>query len=420
MSNEENTHLAIEKPLIAKEEWHIAPDLCFLNHGSFGACPKDVLHDQERIRLDMERSLVRFNLTQLPTLIQSARESIAPLIGASPESFVFVNNASEGVATALNCIDWHEGDEVIISQDSYPACKHMLTQLVQRYGLVLKEAKTPFGDDDWQTRVVDAFKQQCTQRTRLILIDHITSPTALIYPIKLLVQLAKKIGAISLVDGAHAPGQLALDLENTLAPDFYTGNTHKWVMTPKSAAILYVSPKWKTRITPLVISHGYLAQAEQRFHALFDWTGTRDYSAIACIPKTIEWVQQRCGGFMALRMRNNELLRQARSILIDRLWGIQAPSHPPVDALGHMAAILLPPKLAEYPILDLNLTENTSAASADAIHPLQIALWAQGYEVPIIRTIHGVMLRISAQAYNDLSQYRSLADTLVRLSKALN
>ena len=153
--------------------------------------------------------------------------------------------------TVLNSIDWQAGDEVVVSQDSYPACRHMLTHLAQKYSFAVKVAQCPFTGfaSEWNELIIDAFDQQCGPQTRLLLIDHITSPTALVYPVKKLVELAKKYGAFSLVDGAHAPGQLALDLEE-LQADFYVGNTHKWLLTPKSCAVLYVNPTWQAKSFP--------------------------------------------------------------------------------------------------------------------------------------------------------------------------
>ena len=180
----------------------------------------------------------------------------------------FVCNASEGVATALDAVDWTPGDEIIISQDSYPACRHMLTVLATRYQLKISVAHTPFAGEVglWKRHVIEAFQAQMTPRTRLILIDQITSPTALCYPVHELVQLAREHGLISLVDGAHGPGQLEINL-HALSPDFYVGNAHKWLMTPKSCALFYVAPAWRERTFPRVVSHGFLAPASQRFHA---------------------------------------------------------------------------------------------------------------------------------------------------------
>ena len=202
-------------PLIDPELWHLDPALQFLNHGSYGACPKEILEVQRAIQLSMERSPVHFMLQQLPELTRKARECLSDLLSADPEHLVFVSNASEGVATALDAISWRSGDEVVLSQDSYPACRHMLTELSKRHGLKIKVALTPFAGvarsrsksehhQMWDQEICEAFRAQCNERTRLILIDHITSPTALIYPVRQLIELANEFGAVSLVDGAHA------------------------------------------------------------------------------------------------------------------------------------------------------------------------------------------------------------------------
>ena len=183
----------IKNPLVEPREWPLDPSLTFLNHGSFGACPREILQRQAALRDQMERSPVRFNLTTLPDLCEAARESVAPLLGVDPKNVVFVSNASEGVSTVLKTIEWRAGDEVIISQDSYPACRHMLNALALRHRLLIKVALTPFGGHKWEQQVVEAFEAQVSDRTRLILIDHITSPTALVYPVTELTSLAKQI-----------------------------------------------------------------------------------------------------------------------------------------------------------------------------------------------------------------------------------
>ena len=402
----------LEVPFIPTNEWGLDADLRFLNHGSFGACPSEVLSYQSQLRDHLEYSPVRFNLEKLPRLLTSAKASLAPILGCDVQDFCFVANASEGVMTVLNNIDWQIGDEVVVSRDSYPACRHMLTHLAQKHHFTIKVAQTPFAslDLEWTKQVIDAFAEQCSPQTRLILIDHITSPTALIYPIKELVDLAKIHGAISLVDGAHAPGQLSLALD-LLHADFYVGNTHKWLMTPKSCAVLYVCPEWQSRIFPLVLSHGYLADSESRFQAMFAWTGTRDYSAALCMPATLTWLDNH-GGLDALRQRNNALCQQAREVIVDALWKDAKPALPPVDAIAHMAAIPLPTKLAQFPQSLVSTVHHSNSAASSRIHPLQQALWALDYEVPIIETEHGTLLRISAQAYNHLIEYRALGDSL--------
>ena len=422
--------LEINHPLIELEEWTINPEITFLNHGSFGACPRTLLKAQRDLTDALEYDPVHFMLYQLPELIQESRLELSRFLHGRAEGFVFIENASAGVATALASIKWRPGDEVILSQDSYPACRHMLTELARRYKLVLKIAETPFALTSSEAQslssvIVSAFRAQISERTRLILIDHITSPTALVYPARELVELARATGALSLVDGAHAPGQLALDLDRVGA-DFYVGNLHKWVFTPKSCAFLYVAPERRDSLLPHVISHGYLAVAQERYHALFDWTGTRDYSAACVSPRALKWIEMRCG-WDRLRARNHHLVVAARALIMEALWDEPLPALPPVSALGHMAAIPLPEALArvEESRARQNREDRESepkpigSAAARALHPVQVALRARGFEVPVIHTAHGVMIRISAQAYNTLSDYQALARALCELQLAL-
>lgn len=405
----------LRSPLIDPSEWCLDPQLTFLNHGSFGACPIDILDAQRRLQRDLERSPVRFYLDQLPHLLSEARSRAAGLVGAPEEGLVFVSNASEGVATALDMVEWRAGDEVIVSGDTYPACRHMLTDLSGRFGVKVRVAQAPFAgsEEEWRRAVYQAFHDEVSDRTRLILIDHITSPTALVYPVAELVALARACGAISLVDGAHAPAQLDLNLTE-LNPDFYTGNLHKWVMTPKSGALLYISPRWRERARPRVISHGYLAPSERRLHSLFDWVGTRDYSALCVLPQTLDWIESRVS-LSSLRARNHQLAMSARELISATLWP-QGGALPPASALAHMAAIPLPSSLSD---LDDSSVEArpVGSASSEALHPLQRALIERSIEVPVINTAHGVMIRVSAQAYNSLDQYERLADILVELSR---
>ena len=420
------SELDIHTPLVEPDRWHLDPEVCFLNHGSFGACPQVILEAQREIQLELERAPIRFMLQRLPHLTDEARRHLGLFLNTSPDHLVFVSNASEGIATALDALPWRAGDEIVLSQDSYPACRHMLTELARRHELTLKVALTPFADTDrvtsteissWDQLIYEAFKAQCTDRTRLLLIDHITSPTALIYPVRKLVGLARDIGAVSLVDGAHAPGQLALDLD-TLDADFYVGNLHKWVFTPKSCAFLCAKPTWHSSLLPRVISHGYLANEEHRYHSLFDWVGTRDYSAMCVLPEALSWVKHH-GGFERLRERNHRLVCAARELVYTRIWSAGLPQLPPYQSLGQMASIPLPPLLAQdHPALDPE--SGVGSASSAPLHSTQRWLNSRHVEAPVIKTPHGVMLRISAQAYNGLSDYQVLADQLTELHEMID
>lgn len=410
--------LPLDVPLINPEAWHLDSSLTFLNHGSFGACPREVLRAQRAEMEALERSPVSYYLREAPEKLKRSRERFAELLGAPSEGLCLVVNASEGVATALRAVKWRAGDEVVVSRDAYGACLKMLSDLSCQRGVTVRLAETPFGveghdDTDayerWTKGVIEAFEAQCSPDTRLLLIDHITSPTALVFPAQALSELAVQQGALSLIDGAHAPGHVEVNLAS-LSPDFYTGNAHKWLMSPKSCAALYVGPRWRAQLTPLIISHGYDAPNEQRLHAQFDWTGTRDLSAWAALPHCLDWIEAQ-GGWRLIAARNHELVCEARERLMEVLWrGQEAPNMPPKEALGQMASLPVPSALSERARAVVGLSE---------LHPLQEWLYRHQVEVPVIPSPYAGspdLLRISAQAYNCRADYERLAELLTQLA----
>lgn len=423
------THAPLSTPSLSPDLWSLDPHLTFLNHGSFGACPREIIAEYRRYQDLLERSPVAFFVREAPALLSEARSRFARELGAPPEGLCLVTNASEGVATALAALDWVPGDEVVISRDGYGACKQMLRALAVRFGVVTRLAPTPFapvahaahvaqasaGDAEaWRRGVVRGFESVSGPKTRLWLIDHITSPTALILPVERLVARARALGVVSLVDGAHAPGHVEVDLR-ALSPDFYTGNAHKWLMSPKGCAALYIGEggpreeRWRERVTPLVVSHGYGAPEAQRLHALFDWTGTRDLSAWCALPHTLDWLEAR-GGWRALAARNRALALAARALLVEALWGSTPPPLPPEGVLGQMAAVPLPAAVVERA-----RGASGEAAASVGVHPLQQWLFERGVEVPVIPAPYEGApdyIRVSAQAYNALPQYERLAGLL--------
>jgi isopenicillin-N epimerase len=415
-------HAQLEEPLLARELWSLDPQLVFLNHGSFGACPREVLAAQQRERDALERSPVAYYLREAPHKIQEARARFAALLAAPLEGLCLTQNASEGVATALAAVRWRAGDEVVVSRDAYGACLKMLKELSLREGVTVRLAETPMGvrdfDDEeayerWSRGVIRAFEEQCGPETRLFLIDHITSPTALVYPVEELLELAVHQGALSLIDGAHAPGHVPIEL-TALKPDFYTGNAHKWLMSPKSCAALYLGERWRAQVKPLVISHGYDQPPSERLHALFDWTGTRDLSAWTTLPFTLDWLEAR-GGWELIAARNHQLVCAARRLLIEALWRADESAElslAPERALGQMAALPVPAALTEAARREVG---------AQPLHPLQEWLYRKGFEVPVIPSPYlGApdLIRISAQAYNRLADYERLAELLCELRRA--
>jgi isopenicillin-N epimerase len=382
--------------------WTLDPAIDFLNHGSFGACPRPVLDAQQRLREEIERQPVEFFVRRLPRRIDEARARLADFLGARPEAIAPVKNATGGVNAVLRSLDLGPGDELLATSHAYPACRNTLDHASERTGARVVVADVPFplaGPGDVVAPVLAAL----SPRTRLALIDHVTSPTGLVFPIETLVREVQERGVDALVDGAHAPGMRDLDL-TALGAAYYVGNCHKWLCAPKGAGFLHVREDRRERIRPLAISHGATARrtGRSRFHDEFDHTGTDDPTAFLCVPVAIDVLGSFVpGGWPEIRRRNHDLAARAQRLLADAL-GIVPPC--PESMLGSLAALPLPDGSADPP------------AAFDFSDPLQERLVRQHHiEVPIVPwpARPRRLVRISAQLYNRIDQYERLAAALV-------
>jgi isopenicillin-N epimerase len=386
--------------------WHLDPRITFLNHGSFGACPTSVLAEQARLREQMENEPLRFLWREIDTKIDAAREDLADFLHADPEELVFVNNATAGVNAVVRSLDLQPGDELLTTNHAYNACHNVLAECARRSGARVVVAHVPFPIEDPE-QVVQAVLGAVTKRTRLALVDHVTSPTAVIFPIVDLVVELESRGVDVLVDGAHAPGMVPLDLR-ALRPAYYTGNLHKWVCAPKGAGFLHVRRDRQAGIQPPIISHGYNTPrpGRSRFHDAFDWQGTLDITAWLAVPAAIRFCEMLIpGGWPALMDSNHSLANAARSMLCERL-GVKPPC--PEFMLGSMATLPLP----EIFQRDVG---GESRAVIERFDPLQTQLFEEhGIEVPLIKFGDPVRrwFRVSAQAYNSASDYLKLANAL--------
>lgn len=385
-----------------KEHWTLDPAITFLNHGSYGATPIPVLAVQDRYRQQMEREPVRFMNRELLPLLDAVRSDLAAFLGASPSDLAFVPNATTGVNAVLRSLDLDKHDELIVTNQEYDASRNALDYVAQLEGarVVAVEIPFPIASSDV---VIERVLAAVTDRTRLVLLDHVTSQTALINPIAALVEALKARKIDTLVDGAHAPGMLPLDLTR-LGAAYYTGNLHKWVSAPKGAAFLYVRPNRRPGIRPAIISHGATETRtdRSRFHLEFDWTGTFDPTAWLSVSEALRFLGSALpGGWPEVMQRNHELALRGRDILC-RALGIDKPA--PDDMIGSMAAVPLPDGSAVAP-----------PHSGDA---LQDALLEEySIEVPIVPwpAPPKRLLRISAQLYNEPRDYEKLADALTAL-----
>ena len=383
-------------------QWPLDPDILFLNHGSFGACPIPVLQAQLRVLERLERNPVGFLTREFEPQLDEARRALAEFVEAPAEDLVFVPNATTGVNTVLRSLPLDRGDEILVTSHEYNACRNALDFIAGLAGARVVTVSIPFPIAGPEL-IVSAVLERVTPRTRLLLIDHVTSPTALILPVEPLVRELNARGIDTLVDGAHGPGMLPLQLQ-ALGAANYTGNCHKWLCAPKGAGFLYARPDRQVGLRPLVISHGANAtrRDRSRFRLEFDWTGTQDPAPYLCVPVAIRVLGSLLpGGWNALRARNHALAVEGRRILCEAL-GIAPPC--PEEMLGSMAA--------------LPLETGEAAAPADGVpvdDPLERALFDRyRIVVPVFRWPDppARIVRISAQAYNRAEQYDRLARAL--------
>jgi isopenicillin-N epimerase len=386
--------------------WTLDPNVIFLNHGSFGACPRVVLDAQSELRARLEREPVDFMAREWEPRMDEARRALGLFVGADPDALALVQNATSGVNTVLRSLTFAPGDEILVMDQGYNACQNAARFVAERSGARLVVAHVPFPLARPE-EVVGAVLERVTPRTRLALVDHVTSATGLVLPLEAIVRGLEAMGVDTLVDGAHAPGMVPLALD-ALGAAYYTGNCHKWMCTPKGSALLYVRKDKQHLVHPLVISHGASAdrQDRSRFRLEFDFTGTQDPTAWLVIPEAIRFMGSLLpGGWDELRARNHGLALRARAILCEAL-GISAPA--PESMIGSLATVPLPPGKA-------------SALPPLAVDPIMATLFDQ-YRIEVLASVWpaspGRILRVSAQIYNEESQYVRLAGALKEILSA--
>lgn len=393
--------------------WTLDRSVCFLNHGSFGATPLEILEEQQRYRDEMEREPVRWFVETLEPRLDEARARISSFLGCPADDLAFVPNATAGVNTVVQSLKFSPGDELLVSNHEYNACNNAFAVAAERWGAKVVMASIPFPVRE-EEQVVQAIMDRVSDRTKLVLLSHITSPSGLILPVKRIVSELAKREIDTLVDGAHAPAFVPLNVLD-IGCAYYTGNFHKWLCAPKGSAFLYVRPDRQHLIQPLSTSHGYNSQRTDRSHfrLQFDYGGTDDMTPHLCVPKCIELLttlmpDRRVDSYW---QANNDLCRRARSMLINRLGSVAGA---PDDMLGAMATITLPRH-------DAAREERLSRRPTKYADALQDRLIAQHrIQVPIIR-MAGLgqgggqlrCVRISCNLYNTIEQYEYLANALI-------
>lgn len=388
----------LPKPAPIIDQFVIDPDVVFLNHGSFGACPKAILDAQSAHRLAAERELVRFYLHDSWGKIDRSREALSSLVGCQPEDLVFVHNATTGVATVLDNLKLNPGDELILTKFEYPSCINNFHRTAKRTGAKIVEAEFPWPVES-ENQVVEAIMSKVTDRTRFALLSLITSSTGVRLPVERLIAQLKERGVETILDAAHGCGCVPMDLDHWGAA-YTTSNAHKWLCAPKGAAFLHVRKDLQDGFTPLIVSinGNNLEEAAERtgrspFNHAFDYVGTDDISAYLTIADCINWFESSIdGGIVGNMTRNRELCLKARDVICQTLK-ITPPV--PDSMLGPLSTI------------DIPAGNKTAAEVKDRLESefhIQIPVWGTPAGT--------VAVRISPQAYNSIEQYEYLARSL--------
>ncbi len=374
-----------------------------LNHGSFGAVPLEVQARQIEWRARWEANTTGFILNEYTDALDVARQELANFVGAAPAGLVFVRNASQGVASVIRTIEpqLKPGDEIVTTNQDYNAVRQTLEFSAATRGTRVVVAEVPFPIES-PDQVLNSVLNAITARTRLVVIDHIASPTGLIFPIEEIVSEVEPDVPV-LVDGAHGPGQVPLSLD-ALGASWYTGNLHKWVCAPKGSGFLHARADRIDETVPTVISHAWntpIVDGASKYHGLFDWVGTDDMTPWLTVPDAIGVVgRMESGGWPAVMKRNHELALEARRIICDVL-AIQAPA--PDEMVESLFAIRLFDRSGEDP--------------GGLLSPLNQELLDAGFETLVMvwpEWPHQI-IRISAHLYNELDEYRLIADTLSQM-----
>lgn len=372
--------------------FYLAPEVIFLNHGSFGACPRPVFEDYQAWQLRLERQPVEFLGREFKTLMRAARQALAEHVGADRDDLVYVPNATHGVNIVARSVDLRAGDEVLASDHEYGACDRTWQFICQQKGAkyVRQAVALPVKSQD---EMLEQVWSGVTERTKLIFISHISSPTAIRFPVEAICARARQHGILTLVDGAHAPGQIELDLD-ALGADFYAGNCHKWLLAPKGAGFLFARRPVQDLIQPLVVSWGYQAAPDfttgSRFVDLLEWTGTHDPAAALAVSAALRFM--RVHDWPTVREQCHGLLRQA---LIDLSALTGLPLAYPLER-----AFFIQMAVAELPRMrDL---AGLKAALYDRFR----------IEAPLIDWNGRHFIRISVQGYNTRQDLAALVEAL--------
>lgn len=361
-------------------------NVTFLNHGSFGACPRPVFERYQWWQRESEGQPVEFHARRAPELLRQSRQALAQWLNADADDLVYVTNATVGVNIVARSLDLGPGDEILASSHEYGACDRTWQFLCERSGARYRHVEIPVPVTT-HVDLIERLFSEVTPSTRVLFISHITAPTALTFPIEQICRRARALGILTVVDGAHAPGQVPVDLTRINA-DFYTGNLHKWLCAPKGSAFLYARRDRQPMLEPLVVSWGWnaVAPSGSDFIDHHEYRGTREISAPLTVPDAIAFQQEH--QWDQVRERCHQMIRHARPIIAELLGA--EPIAPDSDEwYAQMSAFLLPPEI-DGALLKHRLYEDFLV------------------EIPVFPWNGAETIRVSVQGYNNWSDLERL------------
>ena len=375
-----------------RDQFLLDPDVTFLNHGSFGATPKPVFDVYQQWQLCLERQPVHFLTTELPEHLAAARQALGNYLNAPADALVYVPNATFGVNIVANSLPSGPGDELLTTNHEYGACDNTWRYYSQKRGFTVVRQSIPLPVTTPEA-IVDQLWQGVTGRTKAIFLSHITSATALRLPVEAICARAREAGIWTIVDGAHAPGQIPLDMVQ-IGADFYTGNAHKWLCAPKGTAFLYARPEMQHLIEPLVVGWGWGEHRALTYGSDYldylQWLGTDDLASYLSVPAAIDF--QAAHQWPDVRRRCHELLCQGMERMTE-LTGLTAV-YPPNSQFFHQMAIVPLPPLPDLQALKSRLYEQYRV------------------EIPFIEWENRQFMRISVQGYNTQADIDRLVDAM--------
>jgi len=381
-----------------RSEFLVEEGTVFTNHGSYGTVPNPVLEERFRLLRKTELNPDRWFRSELKELYDKNLNTLAEFVGANPNNLVFVENATTAVNTIVKNLILEPEDIILLNSHTYGACAKAVDSAVRKCGadIISLDIMLPIRSED---QLLEQMVETCKRNVgiRLAIIDHISSPSAIVFPVQKIIRELHKLGVLVLVDGAHAPGQIELNLEE-LGADFYTGNLHKWCFAPRGSAFLWVHPKHRNGVQPLVTSHNYLMDFKEQFF----FQGTSDHTPFLCTEAALNFYK-RCGGFKGIKSHTEDLLDWAQQMLCHAL-GTSVLPIPPTSQAPYMRVLRLPE------LKDFNVSQE------DAERAMQYIVMNLNCVAGLIVCFSGhLWLRISGDVMNTKEDYVALKAILLTL-----